>query len=262
MLEPLARLGYASKAFIYLIVGLLASMAAFERGGRVTDTKGALGVILSQPFGNTVLFVLAAGLGGYALWRLLDAIIDPDRHGTDVKGLVGRMGSVVKAAVYGGLGVEAFRLARGMRASAGTDARVRVWTAQLLDMPLGEWIVAITGLVIAAYGLWEIVEAARHRDDTRMDLSSIPGGRRGVLLRICRFGVAARAVIIVAAGLFLVRAALQHDPGKAHGIRESVLQLAAGAYGRWILAGIALGLLAYALDQALHARYRQIRSPL
>jgi hypothetical protein len=262
MLEPLARLGYACKAFIYAIVGLLACMAALERGGRVTDTKGALAVILSQPFGNTVLFVLAAGLCGYALWRLIDAIVDPDRHGTDFRGLTERIGNVVKAAVYGALGVEAFRLGRGLRASTGTDARVQMWTARLLDVPLGEWIVAGAGLIIAAYGISEIVEAVRHRDDTRMDLSSIPRDRRSVLLRICRFGVAARAVIIVAAGLFLVRAAIQDDPGEAHGIRESVLQLAAGAYGRWVLAGIALGLLAYAIDQALHARYRQIRSPL
>jgi len=262
MLEPLARLGYACKAFVYAIVGLLACMAAFERGGRVTDTKGALLVILSQPFGNTVLFVLAAGLCGYALWRLLDAIVDPDRHGTDFKGLTERIGNVVKFAVYGALGVEAFRLARGLRASAGTDAKLRMWTARLLDVPLGEWIVASAGLIIAAYGISEIVEAVKHRDDARMDLSSIPRDRRSVLLRICRFGVAARAVIIVAAGLFLVRAAIQDDPGEAHGIRESVLQLAAGAYGRWILGGIALGLLAYAIDQAVHARYRQIRSPL
>ena len=97
MLEPLARLGYASKAFIYAIIGILAASAAINRGGGVTDTSGALKVILTKPFGNTLLFVLSAGLCGYALWRVLDAIFDPDRHGTDFGGLVSRIGSVVRA---------------------------------------------------------------------------------------------------------------------------------------------------------------------
>ena len=37
MIEPLARLGYASKAFIYATIGLLAAAAALRRGGAVTE---------------------------------------------------------------------------------------------------------------------------------------------------------------------------------------------------------------------------------
>lgn len=262
MLEAIARAGYASKAFIYAVIGLLACMAALHRGGRVTDTRGALRVILSHPFGNTVLFVLAAGLCGYAVWRLLDAIFDPDRHGTDFKGLVVRVGSVVKASVYGAVGIEAFRLARGLRASGGTDAKVRLWTARIMELPFGGWLVALVGLIIAAYGVAEIVEAIRHRHDRKRDLSSMPALRRRVLTAISRFGVVARAAIIVSLGFFLVRAALVQDPGQARGVRESVLELAGAVQGRWLLGGIALGLIAYAVDQALNARYRRIHSPL
>src|SRR5215204_1983203 len=99
MIEPLARLGYASKAFVYATVGLLAGAAALNRGGTVTDTRGALRVILSHPFGNTVLFILAVGLCGYALWRVLDAILDPRRRGAGFKGLVTRIGHVIRALV-------------------------------------------------------------------------------------------------------------------------------------------------------------------
>src|SRR5687767_1092521 len=110
MIEPLARLGYASKALIYAIVGALAFSAATNRTGPIADRSGALREILSRPFGNTVLFVLAVGLCGYALWRVLDAVFDPDRHGTRFAGLVTRVGNIVRALVYGALGVEAFRL--------------------------------------------------------------------------------------------------------------------------------------------------------
>ena len=41
MLEPLARLGYASKAVVYGIMGGVAAAAAMNRGGRITDRSGA-----------------------------------------------------------------------------------------------------------------------------------------------------------------------------------------------------------------------------
>ena len=140
MLEKLARLGYASKALIYAIIGVLAILAAANRGGRVTDTSGALRVVLTQPFGRILLLVLAAGLCGYALWRLLDAIKDPDRHGTAFKGLVTRIGNAIRGLIYGALGIEAFKLFRGLgdptrlsivRSLAGGERRVTDLVAEL-----------------------------------------------------------------------------------------------------------------------------------
>jgi len=261
MIEQLARLGFASKAFIYATVGLLAGAAALNEGGTVTDTRGALRVILSHPFGNTVLFVLAVGLCGYGLWRMLDAFLDPEGRGTSAKALTVRIGSALRALIYGGLGLEAIRLARGLRGSRGSDATIRTWTARIMDWPLGVWLIALVGLIVAGYGVAEIVETIRHKSADKRDLSSLGADTRRALTFISRFGVAARALIVVGIGVFLVRAALQQDPGQATGIRGSMLELA-GAGGRWALGFIALGLIAYGIDQALDARYRRIHSPI
>ncbi len=262
MIESLVRLGYASKAFVYAIVGVLAAAVALNRGGRVTDTRGALRVILSHPFGNILLFVLAVGLCGYGLWRLLDAFLDPERRGTGFQGLVIRIGHVIRGVVYGGLGIEAFRLARGLRASHGTDTTVRLWAATLLALPMGDWLVGLLGAITAAYGVSEIVAAIRDTDDETKNLTALDPARRRLLTRICRFGVGARALIIVVLGILLMRAAYLHNPRAAAGVRGSILELAGAGPGRWLLAFIAFGLLAYAVDQALHARYGRIRSPL
>jgi hypothetical protein len=261
MIEPLARLGYASKAFIYATVGLLAVAAALREGGTVTDTRGALRVILSHPFGNTVLVVLAVGLCGYSLWRLLDAALDPERRGTDAKGLGIRIGGAARGLIYGALGLEAFRLARGLRGSGASDAKIRMWTATVMEWPLGVWLVGIVGLATAGYGVFEIAASIKGTEDDKRDFGSLDSGTRRTLTRISRFGVAARALIIVALGIFLVRAALRHNPSEAEGVRGSMLQIA-GAGGRWALGFIAIGLVAYAVDQALHARYRRIQSPI
>lgn len=260
MLEPLARLGYASKALIYVIVGGLAAGVVARRGGRVTDTSGALHVILSQPFGTLLLVVLGVGLCGYAAWRFLDAIRDPDRHGTSLGGLAVRIGNVVRGAIYGTLGVEAFRVARGLRGSDGNEAVI--WTARLMEWPLGQLLIGTAGAIIVVYGVSEFRSALRLHMERTLDLSPVPRALRGAAIKVSRFGVGARGIIISAAGAYLIRAALQRDPSEAHGTRESVLELANVAQGRWLLAAIAAGFIAYGVDQALHARCRRIRPVL
>ena len=260
MLEQVARLGYASKAVIYAIVGVLAILTVANRGGRITDTSGALRVVLGQPFGRMLLLVLAIGLCGYAVWRLLDAIADPDRHGTDANGLVNRIGNAIRGCVYGALGVEAIRLVRGLGGSNGDEAKM--WTARIFEVPFGDVAVGIAGAIVTVYGLSELVQSIRGKHDAKLDWSAIRSDIRPAVQKISRFGVGVRGGLIATLGVFLVRAALSHDPNQAAGSRESMLRLGGLVDGRWFLALIAAGVLAYAVDQAVHARCRRIRPVL
>jgi hypothetical protein len=260
MLEPLARLGYASKALIYAIVGSLVLAAAMGRGGRITDTSGALRVILGNPFGRLVLVILGIGLCGYALWRVLDAIADPDHHGTEFKGLVTRIGNAVRAVVYGALGIEALKLFQGLGGSSPRETQM--WTARIMDVPMGPWIVGLGGVIVAIYGVSEIVASFTGGYSRTLDLSPLAPRLRAIADRISRFGIGARGVIITVIGVFLTRAALERDPSEAQGTRDSMLQIADAANGIWILGFVGAGLLAYAFDQGLHAKYRRIREVL
>lgn len=257
MLEHLARLGYASKAVIYGIVGVLAVLTATDRGGRITDTSGALKVVLTQPFGRLLLIVVAVGLCGYAVWRLLDAITDPDRHGTSRKGLVIRIGNVIRGCVYGALGIEAIRLLRGLGGSRPDEAEM--WTGRILRLPFGELALGLVGVIAAVYGVAEIIESIKGKYDEKVDWSAIDARVRSTAKRISRFGVAVRGGLIATLGVYLVRAALTHDPSEVAGSRESMLRLGGLVEGRWFLAVIAAGVIAYAVDQAVHARCRRIR---
>lgn len=260
MIASLARLGYASKALIYAIIGYLALAAAFNRGGRITDTSGALRVVVTQPFGKFLLILLALGLCGYAVWRILDAIADPDRHGTDFKGLVTRIGNAVRAMIYGGLGIEAFRLFRGLGGSNGREAEM--WTARFFNFPFGEWLIGLVGLIVAIYGVSEVISSFKGGYSNTLDLSPIAPRFRHTAETISRIGIGARGVVITTLGIFLVRAALTSDPSEAHGTRESMLEVANAVPGGWALMFIGIGFIAYAFDQAIHARCRRIRPVL
>jgi hypothetical protein len=261
VIEQLARLGYASKALVYAIVGVLAILAATDRGGAITDVSGALRVVRAKPLGELLLVVLAIGLCGYGAWRVLDAWRDPDRDGASAPGVITRIGNVVRGAIYGGLGLEAIRLLRGRRGARGDEAEL--WSARILQVPFGDVVLGLVAVIVAVYGGWEFIRVTRGGSpDPKLDWSPIPAGARGVLQYVSRFGVGIRGVLIAAFGLSLFLAALHHNPGRAAGSRESLLHLGTLFEGRWFLVVLAAGLLAYAVDQAVHARCRRIRPVL
>jgi hypothetical protein len=59
-------------------------------------------------------------------------------------------------------------------------------------------------------------------------------------------------------GWFLVQAALRYDPAQARGMAEALRTIAQHAYGRWMLAAVALGLSAFGVLSLVDARYRRV----
>ena len=195
------------------------------------------------------------------MWRVLDAILDPQRRGTGFKGLVIPIGYLIRGLVYGGVGLEAFRLARGLRASHGTDTTVRLWTAKVMALPLGEWLVGIAGAITAADGVSEIIDAIRDADEGHKDLSALDPAAAG-----CSTGSAGSASLPRADHRRARRAAgARGDVARSshgHGRPRIDPEPGRAGPGTWLLGFTAIGLIAYAVDQALHARYGHIRSPL
>ena len=109
-IEILARFGYAAKGVVYAIVGILAVRAAFNWGGKVTGSTGAFETIASQPFGKTMLFIVAVGLIGYVIWRFVSAIFDPEHSDDGAKNILRRLSYAVSGLVYGSLAFAAFRI--------------------------------------------------------------------------------------------------------------------------------------------------------
>src|SRR5688572_22527145 len=78
---PVARIGFASIAVVYMTIGFLALLLAVGKGGAATDQRGAIDALQSLPGGTVLLAVLALGMAGYALWRLLQGTMDLQEKG-------------------------------------------------------------------------------------------------------------------------------------------------------------------------------------
>ena len=151
-MATLARLGYATIGVVYVMIGTLATQAALGTGGAIEDTRGVLLTIARQPFGRLLLGATALGLSGYVLWRLVQAWFDPERKGTDARGLLTRLGFAVSGIAYAGLAVLAARMALGTGGRGGQGAE-QAWTARFLAQPFGPGLVCLIGGIIIAVGL-------------------------------------------------------------------------------------------------------------
>jgi hypothetical protein len=254
--ERLARIGFAAKALLYITVGLLAAQVGLGRGGRTVDTQGALRAVHHVTFGRVALIIVAAGLIGYAIWRIVEAVVDPDGRGTDAKGLALRISFAARGVFHGALGVTALRLAARERPGPHGE-QTRHWTAVAFGLPAGELLVWLAALGIAGYGLYQLYRAYASKLSRQLNLGELDGDTLRWVVGLSRFGIAARGVVFCLIGFFLVRAAALHDAAQAGGIRKSMGLLA--EIGRWPFVVVALGLVAYGVYELVNARYRQIR---
>lgn len=142
-----ARVGYAARGIVYLLVGGLAALAAFSQGGQTTGSKGALTRLLSAPMGEVLLGALALGLTGYALWRCIQAITDTDHHGNGPKGLVIRASLAVSAVTHILLAVFAVRLIVTLSGSGSKGGGSEGAAGWLMSQPFGRWLVGAVGLI-------------------------------------------------------------------------------------------------------------------
>lgn len=256
--ERLARLGYTAKGIVYAIVGVLAVQAAIGVGGKTTDQKGALGAIASQPFGKFLLALVALGLIGYVIWCFVEAVQDPEHKDDNAEGWARRLGSAISGMIYASLALSAIRLAMGSGAGSSSSNSTQDWTARLMSQPFGQWLVGLVGACIIGLGFYQFYKAYKAKFRKKMKLHEMTPTEETWATRIGRFGEAARGVVFVITGFFLLQAARQADPNQARGLDGALQALAQQPYGSWLLGIVALGLVAYGIHMGVQARYRRI----
>jgi hypothetical protein len=253
----MARIGFAARGLVYIMVGWLALDVA-ANGGETTDNQGALGTLANAPLGHALLAICAIGFAGYAIWRLTEAITDPENRSRTLKGKFERAGYAFSGLTHVGLATAAARLAlKQTRAQHGSpgDASAESWSAWLLGQPGGVVLLVVAGIALFAVAGAQAVKAYKARF-TELD-GDVPAPH--YVRWIGRLGYAARALIFAIIGWFIISAALNQDADRAGGLGEALKQLRAQSEGPAILSAVALGLCLFGIFSLIEARYRRIR---
>lgn len=271
-LKWLARAGYGARGAVYLIVGILAVMAAFGMGGSTEGSRGALRELAGQTWGQVALGVIGVGLLGHACWRFFQSALDADNHGADAKGITVRAGLFVSAFTYlllaayaGSLifgGIAGFAGAGGGDQSGGAGGSAgggtREATAWLMSQPYGVWLVGLVGVAIIGAGVAQFIKGVKTKFEKWLQLD--PKTMEKVS-PICRTGLIARGITFFIIGGFVIVAAVQAEPSEARGLGGALQTLREQAYGPWLLGAVAIGLIAFAIYSFIEAWSRKINMP-
>lgn len=252
--EWLSRAGFAARGLIYGIIGVLAVKLAVGAGGTTTNQQGAMKTIAHQPFGKVLLVLVAIGLGGYALWRLIHALLG--RGPEDSDSGFERIAAFGSGVVYAGLCAIAIEILLGAGGSSSGGAKKT--TAGVLGWPAGTWLVGVAGAVLIGIGLYQGYRGLSKDFLKDSKTEQMSARVRHWVEWIGTFGHLARMVVFGLVGVFLIKAAVDYNPNKAVGLDGALAKLAHQSYGPFLLGLVAAGLVAFGLYSLSDARYRRI----
>jgi hypothetical protein len=208
------------------------------------------------PFGEFLLVTIGVGLVGYALWRFIQAFMDTENKGKNAKGIAVRLGYFFIGLFHMGLAIFALRLALGN--DDGDGDSTQMWTAHLMSQPFGRWLVGIVGAIIIARGAFHLYRAFSVNFRKKLNLREMSATEDKWATRLGRVGYAARGLVFVIIGIFLIVAAIYEDPREARGLEGALDTLARQPWGSTVLGAVALGLVCYGMFKFVEARFRRM----
>ncbi len=249
----LARAGLVARGVVYGIIGVLALELALGVGGKATNQEGALQTIAHQSFGGLLLILLAIGLGGYALWRLIRAIVGHGAEQTD-SGFE-RLSALDSGIAYGILCATAIQI---LTSSASGSGSPKETTGGVLAWSGGTFLVGAAGAILIGVAVYQAYKGLARKFLEDANTGEMSEGVEKGYTALGVFGHVARAVIFALIGYGLIRAAVDYNPKEAVGLDGALRNLADASYGPLLLGAVAAGLAGFALYSIVDARYRKV----
>ena len=240
------RIGFAARGVMYLLIAYFALTAGLAENGTEALRH------LESGWGKLLLGIMAIGFLAYGVWRISEAFIDSEGHGSDAKGLAVRAGGAVSGLIHLGLCLYAAKLALGKPAGSG-GSNTQESAATAMSMPGGEIIMGVAAAALLLVGLYQFVSAVRLKFRKHLDQRV---ANKSWVAWIGHAGYAARGVVFVLIGSFLWRAMESENAAHAGGIDKALASLP-GAMNTVV----AVGLLMFGLFSLIEARYRRISNP-
>lgn len=257
-IQTLGRVGLVSYGVVNLLIAWLAAQIALTGGGgQDADKSGALKTLAGQPFGAVLLWILAIGLAALAVWQLAEAIWGYRYVSDQRKRTLKRVVAAIEAVVFAAFAVSAAQVAVGSSSGSGGGGEPSSLTARVLELPGGQVLVGLIGLVIVGVSAAVVRHGLAKKFLEDLDLRSAPARDRTVTTRLGQAGYAALGVVYGIIGILVVVAAVNYDPEQATGLDGALQTLAGQPFGVGLLLVVAAGLACFGGFCFADARYRR-----
>jgi succinate dehydrogenase/fumarate reductase cytochrome b subunit len=256
-IEKLARFGFAAKGAIYVLIGILALMAALNMGSSSQASRnGAMQLIFEQPFGKILGWLVVIGLIGYVIWRLFQAVMNPDHKKNDAKGMLSRVRYAFSGLLYGAFTYSMIKALTGNGSSGGGGNSRQSMAAQVMQWDGGSTIIAIVGIITMIAGFVNLYRAYTTKFKEKLNNNRMSYNEEKWITRLGRAGFSARGVVWLILGFFIVKAGLSSDASQVKSSQGAFSFLEQS--GEWVLLLVAIGVIAYGVFQFAKAKYYQI----
>ncbi|MBS9720809.1 DUF1206 domain-containing protein [Tianweitania sp. BSSL-BM11] len=251
-IKPMARVGYTARGMVYMVIGWLALLSGLGGGGGTTDSKGAVQTLMASGPGLVIAIILILGLLSYALWRFIQAALDPDDHGLSAKGTAIRIGLAASGITYLGLTAYTFSLWRG--SASGGEGGAGAFS---------DWVTGIIGGTAAAFALAAIlagvaiahfIKAWKRGYEKYMELDE---DTKTKIAPVAVTGLVARGSIFVVLAVLLFYHGSLAGEGKP-GTEDALNFIHELPFGSVLLIAVAVGLIAFALYSFAEAAWRRV----
>jgi hypothetical protein len=257
-LSTVARIGLAAKGIVYCLIGLVATMAAFQmRGGAGnTDKEGVFRLVLQQPAGKVLLAVITLGLLCYCVWRFLQCFFNTSHKDDDAKGYGKRASYLFSGLTYLFVTLLAGKMLLGNGGSGGNSRQELV--QQLLSKPGGQYMVGIAALILAGIGVYQIIYGYSEKYKKHINRQELDADASRALLRAGKVGYIARGIVWLVIAFLFLKAALHANAREAGDTSSAFQFIQHGPYGTYLLSGLAFGLICYGVMNFIRAAYERL----
>lgn len=260
----LAQLGYAAKGLLYVIVGGTAAMAVLSLGRRVRGTSGALNLVIASPFGRLGVALVAVGLCGFIVRRVIQIFVPPKigKPPLPITRVFRRIGYALSALGHLGIALTALELTLGSRvfSPAGGTSMNTLIPLLLTSLPFTTSVIRFAGLVVIGFAIFQLYLAVSRRFTVDLQTEQMTERAKKITYGFGVAGHAGRGVAFLITGAFLVYAGWFVRDIEVGGISSIAKTLEAWPFGTWIFFAVVAGLTAYGLYLLFAAWYLRVIS--
>lgn len=256
-ISKIARIGLIAKGVVYIILGALAFMAAFEIGGQSnTDTNktAVFHSVKDFPGGIFILILLTAGLVCYSIWRWIQTFSATNDMGIK---WTKRVRYFISGIVYLTLAGTAIQMIFWQEERSGDENQY--WVSEILRHSFGQWLIGLGAFILAAVGIYQVYYGLSEKYKKHVQQLNLYSTGSSLLLRSGKIGYIARGIVWFIIAYFFLLAALHNnsneagDTGKVFGFIEN------SSFGSYLLGALGIGLVAYGFFNFIRARYETFK---
>ena len=124
-------------------------------------------------------------------------------------------------------------------------SQTQKFIAAIMAMPWGRWVIGILGLCVLAGGLVQVYLGFKSDFDRQFQTYDLNSEEVKLATDVGRFGTSARGVVFALTGVLMMLAAYNANPSQPVGMDTALSTLMHQPYGVWLLAVVAVGLIAF-----------------